>query len=509
MELKDIVKIYGNGIVANKNISFQLRKGEIHGIVGENGAGKSTLMKILFGMEQPTSGEIFLNGQSMKIESSSQAIDKGIGMVHQHFMLVPSFTVAQNMILGMEPHKGLRIDYDKARQMIKALAEKYNFQLDVDAKVENLSVGIRQKVEILKALLRGAKILILDEPTAVLTPQETEELFVQLDKLRQSGHTIIFISHKLKEVKSICDRVTVIKKGQTQGTYDTDQISESELSGLMVGKNLELNYQRQELPQGEAVLRVEKLEYRQKNKEILKNISFTVKKGRILGVAGVEGNGQKELIELLTAAKKHYGGSILMKGKEVGTCDIAMLRQMGMSYIPEDRMLQGVAAEASIQDNLIANRYTQKIYQQGLFLRNKVFADLAKELVGSYDVVCRDKNQRMDNLSGGNIQKVVVARECSVKPELLIAEQPTRGVDVGAAYFIHQEMLKLRDQNSAILLISADLNEVMQLSDSLIVLFNGEIVAYFEQADAVSEKELGLYMLGLKRQTEAEIVEAV
>ncbi|MGE5629478.1 MAG: ABC transporter ATP-binding protein, partial [Caulobacteraceae bacterium] len=343
------MKVYSNGVIANKNVSFQLKEGEIHAIVGENGAGKSTLMKILFGMEKPTSGDIFLKGSKVEIESSSKAIDLGIGMVHQHFMLVPSFTIAQNMILGMEPKKGINIDYSKAIEMIKELGNKYNLHVDPNMKVKDLSVGVKQKVEILKALLRGAEILILDEPTAVLTPQETEELFVQLMKLKENGHTIIFISHKLKEVKSICDRVTIIRKGVTYGTYNVSDITQSEISNLMVGRDIVLKYDKSKNETGEAVLKVRDVSCNNiEGKELLKNIRFTVNKGKILGIAGVEGNGQRELINIITGGKRNYNGEVLLKDKNIGRMSIKDLRKSGMSYIPEDRMKQGVAAAGMI-----------------------------------------------------------------------------------------------------------------------------------------------------------------
>ena len=510
LELKDIVKIYGNGVAANKNVSFQLKEGEIHAIVGENGAGKSTLMKILFGMEKPTSGEILFKGKKVEIDSSNKAIEMGIGMVHQHFMLVPSFTIAQNMILGMEPVKGFTIDYNRAITMTEELGKMYNLHVDPNMKVKDLSVGMKQKVEILKALLRGAKILILDEPTAVLTPQETEELFIQLKKLKDKGHTIIFISHKLKEVKNICDRVTIIRKGITKGTYNVSEVTQAEISNLMMGRDIVLKYNKSKREAGKPILKIRGLKCNNiDDKPLLKNIEFTVNKGKILGIAGIEGNGQRELINIITGEKRNFDGEVLFKDKNIKSMTIHKLRKNGIAYIPEDRMTQGVAAAALIRENLAANRYDLKEMNYGLFMNMKKIIKLADELVSDYDIVCKNPDQKIESLSGGNIQKVVVARECSIEPELLIAEQPTRGVDVGAAEFIHKEIIKLRDRDTAVLLVSADLNEVMELSDSLMVMYEGEIVAYIDDPSLTTEDELGLYMLGIKKQSHEEIGRAV
>lgn len=506
LELKNITKVYGNGVVANKNVSFQLKEGEIHAIVGENGAGKSTLMKILFGMEQPTGGEILFHGKKIAIDNPNKAIEMGIGMVHQHFMLVPSFTVAQNMVLGMEPIKGLTIDYHQANAITEELAKKYNLHVNPRQMVKDLSVGMKQKVEILKALLRGAQILILDEPTAVLTPQETEQLFVQLKILKDHGHTIIFISHKLKEVKNICDRVTIMRKGEPKGTFDIAEISENEISQLMVGRDVILKYDKSKKEPGKPVLKISNVSCtNSEGKERLKNISFTVNEGQILGIVGVEGNGQSELISIIVGEKRKYQGEVIYHNLNISNLSIKQLRKQGMSYIPEDRMTKGVAAAGLIKENLSANRYDLQEMNQGLLLNVKKINQAAGDLISAYDVVCTDPGQKIDSLSGGNIQKVVVARECSIKPNLLIADQPTRGVDVGAAEFIHKEIIKLRDEGTAVLLVSADLHEAMALSDSLLVMYNGEIVAYLDQPEQITEKEIGFYMLGLKKQNQKEI----
>ncbi|WP_405104330.1 ABC transporter ATP-binding protein [Paenibacillus sp. FSL K6-1217] len=512
LEMRGITKVYPNGVVANKDVEFSLREGEIHAIAGENGAGKSTLMKIMFGMESPSEGGLFIRGEQVKLQSPQDAIDRGIGMVHQHFMLVPSFTVAENMVLGMEPKRGVGFNYAEAVRLTEATARKYNLSVNAKAKVEDLSVGMKQKVEILKALVRGAKILILDEPTAVLTPQETEELFHELQQLKEQGHTIVFISHKLKEVKAICDRITIMRGGRSEGVFETRDVTEQEISRLMVGRDVVLKYDKSDLPYGKPVLAVEGLSVTDsQGKALLSEISFSVREGQIVGIAGVEGNGQTQLIEALTGGLRGVGGSgsVQVKGKDIRELDILDIRNMGVSYIPEDRMRQGSAGEASIADNLISTRYRQKDMNKGPFLHGSRIAALAATLVEEFKVRCSGPQQPIGMLSGGNMQKVVVARECSTNPQLLIAEQPTRGVDIGAAQFIHQKLLELRSANCATLLVSADLNEILELSDSLLVMYEGQIVAYFDHPSAVSEEELGLYMLGINRQDKEQTGRAI
>lgn len=506
LEMKNITKVYPNGVVANQKVQFSLTEGEIHAIVGENGAGKSTLMKMMFGMEEPSEGEILLRGKPLRLTTPQDAIDNGIGMVHQHFMLVPSFTVAENMVLGMEPKKGVGINYNEAIRMTEEMSKKYNLQVNPKAKVEDLSVGMKQKVEILKALLRGAKILILDEPTAVLTPQETEELFRELKQLKEQGHTIVFISHKLKEVKAICDRITIMRAGKSEGVFWTKDVTEQEISKLMVGRDVVLKYEKTAMDSGDSVLSV--TDYSlidETGKSLLNKVAFKVRSGEIVGIAGVEGNGQTQLVEALTGQINVSGGNIAVKGTDIHGYDIRMLRSLGVSYIPEDRMRQGAAKEASISDNLISTQYRNKDMNRGLFLNGKKIAKLAASLIEDFRVRCSGPAQPIGMLSGGNMQKVVVARECSTSPDLLIAEQPTRGVDVGAAQFIHQKLIELRDGGSGVLLISADLNEILELSDSLLVMYEGQIVAYLEEPSKVSEEELGLYMLGIRRQDEQQI----
>lgn len=505
LEMKGITKVYDNGVIANEDINFSLRKGEIHALVGENGAGKSTLMKILFGMEKPTKGQILLNGSEIQMSSSNDAIKYGIGMVHQHFMLVSSFSIAENIVLGMEPKKRVFIDFDEAVNITKALSEKYNLVVEPYEKVDNLSVGMKQKVEILKALYRGAEILILDEPTAVLTPQETKELFEQLKYLKDQGHTIVFISHKLKEVKEISERITIMKKGKTVGTYKTSDVTEEEISKLMVGYQVSSSYDKKDHSFDSSVLKVQDLNYTNEiGKKVLKNVSFSVRAGEILGIAGVEGNGQRELVEII-AGKRESQNSVKLNGKDIENMSIKEIRDLGLCYIPEDRMTTGTAVDGSIKDNIISSQYDNKSFNNKLFMDNKKIDSLSDKLIEEFDIKCSGNLQKIRMLSGGNMQKVVVARECFTNPVFLIADQPTRGVDIGAAKFIKEKLVELRNQGTGVLLVSADLNEVMELSDSLLVMYEGEIVAYFEDVSSITEEELGLYMLGVKCHEEERI----
>jgi len=500
LRLEKITKVYDNGVLANQNIDLDIREGEIHAIVGENGAGKSTLMKIIFGLEQPSSGAIFVREEKTTVRDVYHAISLGIGMVHQHFMLVPSFTVTQNIVLGMEPKRGLAVDYQAAERQVRTFAKKYKFQINPNDKVESISVGMKQKVEIIKALIRGAKLLILDEPTAVLTPQETEELFEQLKILKADGHTIIFISHKLKEVQAICDRVTVIRRGKSMGVFPMEEVTLQKLSNLMVGRDVTLSYEKEPAKAQGTTLKVKNL-----STDVLKDVSFTVQRGIIFGVAGVEGNGQVELVRALSGGIRDFSGEVEVCGCPIGQIDIAGLRRNGLSYIPEDRMHMGCALESSVQDNYISNRYREKELYRGPLMDYKKIKALSDSLIAEYQVLCKTGEQEIGHLSGGNIQKVVVGRECSVDPTLLIAEQPTRGVDLGAAEIIHKKMLEMRGRGIGILLISADISEALELSDMLIVMFEGEIAAFIENPSALTEEELGEYMLGVKKQTREEI----
>lgn len=501
LEMKNILKVYPNGIVANEHIDFSLRKGEIHALLGENGAGKSTLMKVLFGSETPEEGEIFLKGEKVNIYSSQEAIRLGIGMVHQHFMLVPSFTIAENIILGVEPRKNnLFIDKEEAIKLSQEIAKKYNFDINVRERVENVPVGIKQKVEILKALYRGAEILILDEPTAVLTPQETEELFVQLSILRDNGHTIIFISHKLDEIKQICDRLTIMRNGKSMGTYNTADVTTEEISKLMVGRDVVLKFDKEEARPKDRVLKIRNLNINNSaGIQKLKDLSLDLREGEILGIAGVEGNGQGELVDVITGMNQNFRGEYSLYDKDVKTLDIKEIRDLGLAYIPEDRMTLGVAQDMDILNNLFSTKFDNDKYSSKYFLKRKNMEEEAKDLIKEFLIKANSHRQVVGMLSGGNIQKVVVARELSNDPKIIIANQPTRGIDVGAAEFIRRKIIEFRDRGCAIILISADLNEVLELSDRLAVIYRGQLSGVFTDVKGVTEEELGQYMLGIKK----------
>lgn len=506
IQMKKINKVYSNGVAANRDMDFNLRKGEIHALMGENGAGKSTLMKMLFGMEQPTSGEILINGEVTVLSSPSVAISKGIGMVHQHFMLVPSLSVASNIVLGMPPTKGIFIDNAKAEKIAWEYAERYNLFVNPKMRVADIPVGMKQRVEILKAFVRGAKILILDEPTAVLTSQETSELFEELISLKEQGYTIVFISHKLNEIKEITDRITIMRNGRSMGIYNTSEVSKEDISRLMVGRDVVLNVQKDEAKPTDTVLRVRDLEFvNEWNKKMLDKVSFDVRKGEILGIAGVEGNGQKELIDILFNFEKPDSGSAEVNNKSIIGLSQKKIRELGVSLVPEDRMLYGIAASASIEENVISDRSEKKELNTGALFNMKAIRKLSERLVKEFAVLCKSPLQHVGMLSGGNIQKVVVAREFSNEPKLILADQPTRGIDVGATEFIRKKLVELSRSGIAVLLVSADLAEVMELSDSLIVMHNGKIAAYFEDTKALTDEEMGEYMLGLKKQSKEEI----
>ena len=507
VQMKGITKVYPNGIAANQDVDLNVRKGEIHALMGENGAGKSTLMKMLFGLEQPTSGEIWVNGEKVNLSSPTVAISKGIGMVHQHFMLVPSLTVAENMVLGMVPKKsGLFIDQKKAVEITEEYSKKFNLEVDPNAKVMDIPVGMKQKVEILKALVRGAKILILDEPTAVLTTQETTELFKELVNLKNQGYTLIFISHKLNEIMEITDRMTILRGGKSMGVHETKDVTPQEISRLMVGRDVVLKVQKDKAQPTEEVLRVRDLEYvNEWGKKMLDKVSFSLRRGEILGIAGVEGNGQKELVDMLFHLNTPNAGTVTVNGENIIGVSQRKIREKGVSLVPEDRMIYGIAGAATIQENLISDRCGAKRLNKGPMFDMKAIHAEVDQLIKDYTVLCKSGNQRVDNLSGGNIQKVVVAREFSNDPCLIIADQPTRGIDVGATEFIRKKLVELSRAGVAVLLVSADLNEVMELSDSLMVMCGGRVAAYFEDTSELSDEVMGEYMLGLKRQTPEEI----
>ena len=488
VQMKGITKVYPNGIAANQGVDFNVRRGEIHALMGENGAGKSTLMKMLFGLEQPTAGEIIVNGEPVRLTSPTVAIAKGIGMVHQHFMLVPSLTVAENIVLGMAPKKGMFIDYKKAVEITEEFSQKYNLHVEPDKRVMDIPVGMKQKVEILKALVRGAKILILDEPTAVLTTQETEELFRELIHLKEQGYTIIFISHKLKEIKQITDRLTIMRGGRSMGVYETAGITEQEISRLMVGRDVVLAVQKDKARPGEPVLQVRDLEYTNEwNKKMLDKVSFSVRRGEILGVAGVEGNGQGELVEMLFNLNRPDAGTAAVNGVNVIGMPQDKIRALGVSLIPEDRMTYGIAGAATIEENLISDRVNEKRFNKGPLFNMKAIHAESDRLIQDFTVLCKSRQQKVQMLSGGNIQKVVVAREFSSGPQLIIADQPTRGIDVGAKSEIYKLMTQLAEEGKSIIMISSDMPELLRLSDRVIVMCEGHVTGELDISEATQE----------------------
>ena len=491
--MDSITVIYPNGFAANRDVRLACERGSIHALLGENGAGKTTLMKVLFGFLEPTEGQIVLKGQPIRFRDSLDAIRHGVGMVHQHFMLVDELTVAENLVLGMEPLRRGLFDMEEAVRITQDIAKKYNFEVDPRATVAECSVGVKQKIEIMKALLRGAEILILDEPTAVLTPQEVTELFVELKKLRDMGFTIL-------------------RRGRTVAVGNVNDYTEQELSNMMVGRDVSLEVEKG-APAGEKqeTLRVENLYYNSvSGKQLLQNVSFSLYRGRILGVAGVEGNGQKELSEILTGLRSFTRGEITLEGESVKGKSVRQIRQMGISNISEDRMTYGCAPTMSVTDNIIADRYYSGKYSHGIRLDVKAIRRDVEELVKTFDVVCPDIASMSGMLSGGNIQKMIAAREFTSGARVIVANQPTRGIDVGSSEFIHQQLVRLaREQDAAVLLVSADLTELLQLSDSLIVMFGGEITAYFPDTREVNDLMLGEYMLGVRKMTAEEIQEAL
>lgn len=511
LKMENITKIYSNGFIANKGINLELKRGEIHGLVGENGAGKTTLMKVLFGHESPEEGRILYEGKEVQITDPTHALELGIGMVHQHFMLVDDLTVAENMVLGAEPVKGIVFDKKKAIELTKETAAKYNLPVDPNALIKDLSVGYRQRVEILKVLLRGVKILILDEPTAVLTPQETEELFVQLINLKKQGFTIVFISHKLQEVKQICDRITVLRLGEVTGQANIEDVEIEDISRMMVGRDVDLEIGKDPAKPGKTVLSVRNLEHVDKyGVKNLNGVSFDVREGEILGVAGVEGNGQSELSDTICGLISLQKGEVTIDGKSIANKGIDKIRAMDVSMMHEDRTIYGASRNQSIEENVMADRYFNEPYSRRGILNHKEITEKTKELIKDFVVKCDGPDALVKTLSGGNVQKVVAAREFSSTPRLLVASHPTRGIDVGATDLIRRKIVNLRDkENSAVLLFSADLNELINVSDSIIVMYDGQIAAYFRDLKGVTPSVLGEYMLGVKRMSDEEIAQVV
>ena len=496
VEVRGITKQFP-GVLANDHVDLEVRRGEILALVGENGAGKSTLMNILYGLVHPDSGEILINGKTAHISGPRDAIGLGIGMVHQHFMLIPVFSVGENVMLGREPVTGPDFyDRGRARTEINELTKRYGLALDPDARMGDLPVGLQQRAEIVKVLYRGASILILDEPTGVLTPQESKELFAVLRDLVKTGKTIIFISHKLKEVLEISDRITVMRRGKVVGHLITKDTNEEEIATLMVGREVLLRVDKKPAQPGAAVLKVENLSASSdRGVPALKGISFELHKGEILGIAGVEGNGQSELMEVLAGTRKATGGRVLLGDRDITTLNANTERDAGVAFIPEDRRGTGLVLSFSIAENSILGRERAPTFSWRHFvLRLMAIRDWARLLVKEFDIRTPSIDTAARNLSGGNQQKVIVAREMAGKPTVLLAAQPTRGVDIGAIEFIHRRIVQARDGGAAVLLVSAELDEVRSLSDRIAVMYEGRIVS-IESPDTPEER-LGLLMTG-------------
>lgn len=495
VELKQITKRFP-GVIANDSISLALRKGEIHALLGENGAGKSTLMNILFGLYQPDEGLIEMNGKPVTIDNPNKAIKLGIGMVHQHFKLVQPFTVTENIILGMEPKKGLNIDYKSASAQVAKLSEQYGLQVNANAKIQDISVGMQQRVEIMKILFRGADVLIFDEPTAVLTPQEIQELMEIMKRLVAEGKSIILITHKLKEIMDISDRVTIIRRGKVIDTVDTDKTNPQELAEKMVGRDVSFKVDKQEPQIGQPVLQLSQVTLKGKHGiSVLNGLNLDVKAGEIVGIAGVDGNGQSELIEAITGLRKIDSGSILLGGKEIANLPARKIIENGLSHIPEDRHKHGLVLDFSVSENMVLETYYKEPYSKRGFLDHKTIDEHAKALVEAFDVRTPSVETKARSLSGGNQQKAIIAREIDKNPDLLIAAQPTRGLDVGAIEFVHKQLIEQRDQGKAVLLVSFELDEIMNVSDRIAVIYEGRIVGEVLPQET-NDQELGLMMSG-------------
>lgn len=498
IEMLNIRKVFGS-FVANDNITLQVKKGEIHALLGENGAGKSTLMNVLFGLYQPDGGEIRVKGQPVKISNPNVANDLGIGMVHQHFMLVDTFTVTENIILGSEPTKGGKIDIKRAEQEVRELSERYGLAVDPTAKIADISVGMQQRVEILKTLYRGAEILIFDEPTAVLTPQEIQELIQIMRALVREGKSIILITHKLKEIMEVCDRVTVIRRGKGIGTLNVADTNPNELAALMVGREVHFKTDKRPAQPGKEVLEIKDLVVKDaRGVTVVDHLNLTVRAGEIVGIAGVDGNGQTELVEAITGLIKAESGSIKLNGQDIFNLPPRKITEAGIGHIPQDRHKHGLVLDFPIGENMVLQTYYKEPYSKKGILNFKAIYEKARQLIAEFDVRTPDEYTQARALSGGNQQKAIIGREVDRNPDLLIAAQPTRGLDVGAIEFIHKRLIEQRDQGKAVLLVSFELDEVMNVSDRIAVIYEGKIVAIVDPKET-TEQELGLLMAGSKQ----------
>lgn len=506
IEMINITKKFP-GIIANDNITLRLKKGEIHALLGENGAGKSTLMSVLFGLYQPESGEIRKNGKVVKINNPNDANALGIGMVHQHFKLVEIFTVLENIILGVEPNKMGFLKMDEAREKVMKLSEKYGLKVDPDALIEDISVGMQQRVEILKMLYRDNEILIFDEPTAVLTPQEIKELLQIMKGFAKEGKSILFITHKLNEIMEVADRCTVLRKGKCIGTVDVKDTTKEELSRMMVGRDISFSVKKKEMKPGKVVLSVRNLTVPSKihKKNAVKNVSFDVRAGEIVCLAGIDGNGQTEFVYALTGLEKASSGTITLCGKDITKASIRQRSIAGMSHIPEDRHKHGLVLDYTLEENLVLQRYWQPEFQKRGFIKFDAVREYANKLIDKFDIRSGQGPVTITrSMSGGNQQKAIIAREIDKDHELLVAVQPTRGLDVGAIEFVHKQLVARRDAGKAVLLVSLELDEVMNVSDRILVMYEGEIVGELDPKK-ITVQELGLYMSGAKRDVVKEI----
>ena len=498
IRMKGIVKRFGN-FTANDHINLTVHKGEVHAILGENGAGKSTLMNVLYGIYQPNEGSIEIDGKPVKINGPEEAIKLGIGMVHQHFMLIQPFTVTENIILGSEPRKGLVVDKVSAREKIMELSERYGLKVDPDAKVEDISVGMQQRVEILKVLYRGARHLILDEPTSSLTPQEITELMEIIENLTKDGESVILITHKLKEITEAADFCTIIRQGKYIDTVEVDQVDENRLAEMMVGRNVEFKVDKKEQAPGEVVLDVENLHAKDyRGVDILNGLNLKVHKGEIVGLAGVDGNGQSELVEILTGLMKAESGKITVEGKDIFNKKPKEIFDDGVSSIPEDRQKHGLVMDFTVAENMILQNYDKPQFSKHGILNRSAISKFTNQLIDKFDIRPRGcENRLARQLSGGNQQKVIIAREVTNDKELLIAMNPTRGLDVGAIEFVHKYLVEQRNKGRAVLLVSFELDEIMSLSDRIDVIFDGKIEGSVKGSEA-DEKQLGIMMAGGK-----------
>jgi general nucleoside transport system ATP-binding protein len=502
LELRGITKQFP-GVLANDHIDFDLKRGEVHALLGENGAGKSTLMSILYGLYTADSGEILIDGKPVEISSPNDAIELGIGMVHQHFMLIPVMTVTENIVLAQEPKKaGVLLDYDQATERVREISTRFGLAVDPDARIEKITVGQQQRVEILKALYRGAEILILDEPTAVLTPQEAHELFTIIESLKEQGKSIVFITHKLNEVLEVAERISVLRRGKLVDTFPREGATEAGLARSMVGREVLLRVEKKSPQPGEPLLTVEDLEVRDdRGLDAVRGVSFVVRAGEIVGIAGVDGNGQSELIDALTGLRGTAGGHITVGATDITRATARQALDAGMGHIPEDRHRRGLVLDFNLAENLALHDYGKEPFSRLGFLNPRRWLKWAAGLLKEFDVRGGSPTTRGGSLSGGNQQKVVVAREVSRDPSVLIAAQPTRGLDVGAIEFVHRRLVEQRDEGKAVLLVSLELEEVLSLADRILVLYEGKIVAEF--LPDVSEEEIGIAMLGGKQREAA------